>query len=64
MLPDQSIAHWQDKVQRLQQAGDALATGLAAFLGPEHDLIRLWDEAKRAGEVPAAPDETGQDADR
>ena len=44
----------QDKMQHMTLAGDALATALAAFVGPDHELIRMWDAAKRHGEMPDA----------
>jgi hypothetical protein len=49
-----------DKVQAMQLTGDALATALAGFLGPNHQLIRMWDEAKRHGEVDVASREERQ----
>lgn len=62
MAEDRSYTdHLQDKLQAMQLTGDALATALAGFLGPEHQLIRMWDEAKRHGEVPAASRENQQE---
>jgi hypothetical protein len=36
----------QNKVQAMTLSGDALATALAAYLGHEHPLIRMWEESK------------------
>lgn len=42
----------QDKIQAMRLSGDAMATALAGLIGPDHELIRMWDEAKRHGEKP------------
>lgn len=36
----------RDQIQTMLLAGNGMAAALAGFLGPDHPLIRLWDEAK------------------